>query len=96
MRLLSRRAERHRHQQVGHLASHARGYRDACPEAPVCRLRGRRTGGPGPHPFGHASPDHEGQAALALAAALEHRAPQALVPGGGASGPRGVGRCVGP
>jgi hypothetical protein len=93
MRLLSRRAERHRHQQVGHLASHARWHRDAGPERRSgWRTRGHRTGGPGPNPPGHPLTDHEGESPLAVAAALEHRAPQALVPGGGAIGPGVVGR----
>lgn len=91
MRLLSRRAERHRHQQVGHLASHARWHRHAGPERRSCgRTRGHRTGGPGPNPSGHPLTDHEGESPLAVATALEHRAPQALVPGG-----RAIEPCVG-
>ena len=94
MRLLSRRAERHRHQQVGHLSSYARGHRDAGPaHRSGWRTRGHRTGGPGPNPSGHPLTDEEGESELALAAAaLEHRAPQALVPGGGAIAPGVVGR----
>ena len=85
MRLLVRRAERHRHQQMRHLASHARGHREAGPaHGSVWRPRGPRTGGPRPYPSGHPLTDEESESELACAAALEDRAPQALVPGGGA------------